>query len=298
MKITNPVRLALMAVFSFMLFCMSSISVAMVKGIYVSQPTFEDTKYLNYLITRAKKSGINTFVVDMELPSKTYQNNLALLKSNNINYVARVTIFPNGGGKPEQVTSEAYWEKKYKLIQQAVNYGAQQIQLDYIRYDTKQGASSKHAQDILKILQFYKARLAKLSVPMQVDVFGIASFGEEKNIGQNVKLFSSSVDAICPMVYPSHYEPFRTHAVAPYDTVYNSLKALKGQFDTKELPFKLYPYIELSNYRYPLSTEKRLGYIYAQIQAAEAAGADGWYAWSPNNLYDNLFKVLETRKVK
>jgi len=100
------------------------------------------------------------------------------------------------------------------------------------------------------------------------------------------------------MVYPSHFEPFRQHAVTPYDTIYSALDALKDQFDDEELPFKLYPYIELSNYRYPLSHQKRLQYILAEIRAVEDAGADGWYVWSPHNEYDPLFEVLETNHVQ
>lgn len=283
---------------SFLLFSVSHVANAMEKGIYISQTTLEDTKYFNYLISRAKKAGITTFVVDLERPSKLTEKNLALLKENHINYVARVMIFPNGGGKAEEVTSTAHWEKKYKLINYALNYGAEQIQLDYIRYNTKQGASPEHAKNILKVVQFYKDRLAKQKIPMQMDVFGIASFGEESNIGQNIKLFADSIDVLCPMVYPSHFEPYREHAVTPYKTVYSSLEAIKSQFGKNKPPFKLFPYIELSNYRYPLSQEKKLSYIYAQIQAAEASGVEGWYAWSANNYYDNLFKVLETRQVK
>jgi hypothetical protein len=270
----------------------------LVKGIYITQTTLEDTKYLNYLITHAKKSGITTFVIDIERPSKLSEKNFALVKNNDIHTVARIVVFPNGGGTPEQVASTAHWEKKYKLIDYALSYGAQQIQLDYIRYNTKQSASDEHATNIHKVIQFYKDRLAKQNIPLQIDVFGIASFGEEKHIGQNVKLFSKTIDALCPMVYPSHYEPFRQHAVTPYKTVYSSLESIRSQFDKGTPPFKLYPYLELSNYRYPLSQEKKLNYIYAQIQAAEAAGADGWYAWSASNYYDNLFHVLETRKIR
>jgi hypothetical protein len=292
-------RLALLLSFALALSCLSSLSsAALVKGIYISQETAENTKEFTYLIENAKKSGINTFVVDLELPSKRVQNNVALLKANNINYVARIIMFPNGG-TPEQILSEAYWEKKYRLINYAISYGATQIQLDYIRYSSKQPPSPKHAQDIYKIIQFYKERLAKQNIPLQIDVFGISSFGESPRIGQNVKLFSNSIDALCPMVYPSHYEPFREHAVTPYKTVHDSLIAIKSQFkEEKAMPFKLYPYIELSNYRYPLSQEKKWDYIYAQIQAVETAGADGWYAWSPNNYYDNLFHVLQSKPIK
>lgn len=296
MKIATK-RLALLVLLPFLM-GLSNIASAMTKGIYITQTTLEDTKYLNYLIENAKKSGISTFVVDLERPSAMTEKNIGLIKKNNINYVARIIVFPAGGGTPEQVASESHWEKKYKLIKYALSYGAQQIQLDYIRYNTKQPASSQHAQNILKIIKFYKERLDKENIPMQVDVFGIASYGEEKHIGQNIKLFAPYINALCPMVYPSHYEPFRVHAVTPYKTVYTSLELIKKQFADNKTPFKLIPYLELSNYRYPLSKDKKLAYIHAQIQAAENAGADGWYAWSASNYYDNLFTVLQTKEVK
>jgi hypothetical protein len=280
--------------FMVLFFHNGSVNAALIKGIYVTQSTLENTTYLNYLIERSKKAGITTFIVDLDRASARYQRNIQLLKENNISYVARITIFP-GGGTPEQVHSDSYREKKYQLIKQALAYGANQIQLDYIRYNTKQPPSSQNSKDIFKIIQWFKSRI---DVPLQIDVFGVSSFGEAKYIGQNIKLFSSTVDVICPMVYPSHYVPFDVHVKIPYKTVYDSLASIKDQFNNEQLPFKLIPYIELSNYHYLLSHEKKLNYIYAQIQAAENAGADGWYVWSPHNKYDSLFQVLETRKVR
>jgi hypothetical protein len=268
----------------------SAANASMVKGIYLTESTLVDTPYLNYLIRQAKASGINTFVVDLERPGKKYEANIQLLKENHIAYIARVVVFPEGG-KPEQISSPAFWAKKYALIQAALNYGADQIQLDYIRYNTKQPASPQNAKNILRVIQWYKDKLAAQNIPLQIDVFGISAFGESKHIGQNVKLFAQAVDAVCPMVYPSHFEPYLEHAVTPYQTIFKALTALKGQFDGK-IPVKVYAYIELSNYRYPLSSTKRVAYINAQIKAVKDAGADGWFAWSAHNKYDYLFRIL------
>lgn len=262
-----------------------------VRGIYVTQFMFENTKFLNNLIAGAKRAGVNTFVVDMEKPSKQYRDNLDLLKENNIKYVARIIMF-EGGGTAAQIENPAIWQKKYALVKQAADWGASEIQLDYIRYNTKQKPSPDNAKNIMKIISWYKSKLSGQNIPLQVDVFGIASFGESKYIGQNIQLFSQNVDAICPMVYPSHYVPFAEHYKKPYDTVYVSLKHIQGQFGGKEMPIKMYPYIELSNYHYPMSRAKKMEYIKAQIKAVHDAGADGWYAWSPHNKYENLFDVL------
>lgn len=289
--------LATLVLICVSLLASSAFAAPLTKGIYLTQYTMEDTPYLNYLIQHARAVGINTFVVDLERPSRRYHENLALLKRNNISYVARIIMFP-GGGTKAQVTNPAVWQEKYALVKQAVDWGADQIQLDYIRYNTEQAPTPQNARDIQRIIQWYKNQLAAKKIPLQLDIFGIASFGPSVYIGQDIKLFSSTADAICPMVYPSHFEPYRQHAVTPYDTIYSALSALREQFPDNKIPFKLYPYIELSNYRYPLSHPQRLKYIKAEIRAAEDAGADGWYVWSPHNEYDSLFEVLETTQVR
>lgn len=262
------------------------------KGIYLTQYTLENTAFLNNIIKHSKASGIDTFVIDMELPSKRYQQNIALVKQNGIKYVARITMFP-GGAKPGELLDQAIWEKRYKLVQEAINYGAQEIQLDYIRYSAKQKASPKNAQDVLQVITWFRKQIPQ-DIPLQIDVFGIASFGESKYIGQNIKMFSDSVNAICPMVYPSHYDPYPYHSARPYDTILVSLTHLKKQFGG-QMPIKLIPYIEMANYHYPnMSRDKKIAYIKAQIRATKAAGADGWYAWSAHNRYDNLFAILES----
>lgn len=266
---------------------------AKVKGIYVTQYNFENTAFLSYLVKHAKNVRIDTFVVDLERPSKRYRENLQQLYANHIKYVARIVIFPDGGTRYAVKTPE-FWQRKYSLVKQAVEWGAKEIQLDYIRYNTKQKPSSENSKDIHTIIKWYKNKLNAQGIPLQIDVFGIASFGESKYIGQNIKLFAQSVDAICPMVYPSHYVPFSEHYKTPYQTVYRSLTSIQKQFDN-DMPIKVYAYIELSNYHYRMSRSEKIAYIRAQIQAVEEARADGWYAWSPHNRYENLFYVLETR---
>lgn len=268
----------------------SAVSYAWEQGIYITQSTIENKKSLNYLIAKSKQVGINTFVIDFKHLSSAYKKNIELVKKNNIKYVARIVIFPHGGTYA-QVRSKAYWAQKYQLAEQAIALGAQEIQLDYIRYSSATRASKQNALDIYQIIKWFKRNLAARNIPLQIDVFGETSFDDSMHIGQDVKLFADSIDALCPMVYPSHYEPYRTYAVRPYFIVLSSLQALRAQLGG-HLPFKLYPYIELYNYRYPMSRAQKLNYIHEQLRAVADSGADGWYAWSPTNKYNNLFMVL------
>lgn len=268
---------------------------AMVKGIYISQPTLEDTKRITYLIKQAKATGINTFVVDYTRSSKAYERNIELVQNNNIKYVARIVVFP-GGGTASQVTSTAYRDKKLQLIKQAVALGASEIQLDYIRFNTKVAPSPQNEKTITALMQWYKTQVNAMKIPLQVDIFGITSFRPEKRIGQNAQLIAGSVDAICPMVYPSHFEPFRQYSKRPYETVLTSVEALRAKAGDNKI--KIYPYIEAHNYRYPMNNSQKQVYISAQIKAANDSRADGWMVWSANNHYDNLFAALRSEQQK
>src|SRR5688572_26043908 len=90
----------------------TSVAEAKVKGIYLTQTSLENTTYLNHLIKHAKASGIDTFVVDLEKISKRYRDNIPLLKENNIKYVARIVIFPDGA-RPYMVNDSSYWQRRY-----------------------------------------------------------------------------------------------------------------------------------------------------------------------------------------
>jgi hypothetical protein len=284
-----------MALSAFLLMCFTTVaSAGGVKGIYLTQYTAENDKLLNHMIENAKKSGIDTFVIDMERPSKALRDNLGLVKQSGIKYVARVVVFPNGGSKAA-VENPDVWQKRYVLVKQAIDWGADEIQLDYIRYDTKQKPSPENAKRIHEIIKWFKTKVAAQNIPLQIDVFGETSFGESPYIGQNIKLFSDTVDAICPMVYPSHYTPFAKHYNNPYDTIDTSLDSLKAQFANRVPPMKIYAYIELSNYHYRMSRAQKIDYIKDQIDAVNDAEIDGWYAWSPHNQYDNLFAILQKK---
>jgi len=281
--------------FTVLLFSLMACSAsAGVKGIYLTQSTAELSKRMDYLITNAKAHGIDTFVVDVWRPSQRYANNIKKMRDAGIKYVARVVIFPHGGSR-EQVRDKAIWQKRWQLIEYALNNGAAEIQLDYIRYSHKVSASDTNAEDIFKVIQFYKDKMKSYKARLQIDVFGIAAHSPSRHIGQDVAMFATVVDAINPMVYPSHYEPFPFHSHHPYETVYQSLNKLKNhlkEFDNKHV----HAYIEMYNYRLPMNWTKRVDYVIQQIKAAEDAGVQGWYAWSAQNKYAVLFDALKTLK--
>jgi hypothetical protein len=261
-----------------------------VKGIYLTQSTLESSGKLRYLIDESKSVGINTFVIDVNRKSVAFDRNIKWVTNSGINFVARIVVFPQGATMAE-VDDDHFWQRRMNVINYALDCGAKVIQLDYIRYNTKVRPSEKNAQDISEVIGWFKSQVNKRGAKLQVDVFGETSYKPSLRIGQNVKAFAHSIDSLSPMLYPSHWEPYVYHSKNPYDTVYKSLRALDHQFG-KDTPFPVIAYIETSNYRYHIEGQERLDYIYAQLKAVEDGGAQGWYAWSANNYYHGLFRVL------
>ena len=277
----------------FLSFTLSS-TWAEVRGIYLNSTTAVLSDKVDDLIKNSKEAGINTFVIDYELYSKAYAANIKKIKDSGIKYVARVVIFP-GGATPAQVHDQAYIQKKLNLVQQAIDMGADEIQIDYIRYKPTQKPSAQNAKDIVKVIQQFKDYVASRGLPLQIDVFGISSFKPSVYIGQNDQLIAPEVSQINPMVYPSHYVPYAAHAKQPYRTVYISLTSLKKQI--ADYPHvKIVAFIELYNFRIPMSDAVRTQYILAQLQAVKDSGSDGFYFWSAGNKYGFLFPILKQQQ--
>lgn len=261
-----------------------------IKGIYITQQTMEDRDYLEYLIQRSRECGINTFIIDLNRVTRTYEKNLILVRNAGIKYVARVVVFPLGGNK-QNVNSEAYWTSRFRLVDAAIRLGAEEIQLDYIRYEASTKPSPDNKHDVHEVIKWFKHKIGDRA-KLQVDVFGETAFKESASIGQHLPTIAESVDVVCPMLYPSHFEPYQEHARKPYDIVYQAINSLQRQFK-RRTPFRVYVYVELTNYRHKFTEEQLVGYFHSQVKAVEDAGADGWYVWSAGNKYDGLFRILE-----
>jgi hypothetical protein len=135
---------------------------------------------------------------------------------------------------------------------------------------------------------------------MEIDIFGEVSYYPSMHIGQDIKMFADSVDGVNPMVYPSHFWPYQKYSAEPYKTINGSLKSLVGQFNGNA-PFKIHAFIEAANYHYISKTSNadKQKYLLQEIRAVDdAKNVTGWYVWSANNAYDNLFHVLKNNKTK
>lgn len=263
-----------------------------VRGIYVQQLTAQDETRLPELIGKAKAAGLNTFVVDLWRRSPTYAKAIETIQNAGLRYVPRITLFPDGA-RPEQIDDRELLGKRWRLVDYALKLGATDIQLDYIRFSSRNAPSAENASQVLDVIRFFRQRIRERGARLQIDVFGEVSYAPSIRIGQDMRRFAPELDAICPMLYPSHFEPYEETAKAPYATVHGALLALERQ--TKNNPLPMYPFIEHFNYRHRMTDDERAVYFEAQLDAVLDSSAQGFYVWSVGNHYDIPFAVLERR---
>jgi hypothetical protein len=268
-----------------------------VRGIYVQQLTAQNPKKLGNLIDGALKAGINTFVVDVWGKNAKYTKAIETIREAGLNYVPRVTMFPDGAKGDYQLTDRRLLEQRWSMIDYALTLGAKDVQLDYIRFSSKNVDSPDNSRKILEVLRFFRERIEQRGARLQIDVFGETAYGPSTRIGQDVPRFAPTLHAVCPMVYPSHWEPHEQTTKDPYGTVHGALVALERQI--QENPIPVYAYIEPFNYHHQrMSFEERSAYLEAQLKAVLDSRAQGFYVWSAGNYYDVLFSVLQRRALE
>jgi hypothetical protein len=264
-----------------------------VRGIYLQRNTVQQPKRLKRLIERSLKLGLNTFVVDVTGRSPKYEEAIKTIQDAGLTYVPRVAMFPDGARDESVLRDQKLLEQRWGLVDYALSLGAKDIQLDYIRFTHHNVDSPANATKVLEVIQLFRQRIEQRGGRLQIDIFGEVSYAPSTHIGQDIQRFAPALHAVCPMLYPSHFEPHEKTVNEPYRTVFGALTALDRQIQSSPIP--VYAYIEPFNYHHQMSQEQRRDYFEEQLKAVLDSRAQGFYVWSAGNFYDVVFNVLQRR---
>jgi hypothetical protein len=190
------------------------------------------------------------------------------------------------------------WKYNVDIAARAAKLGFDEIQFDYVRFPSDGDISQirypgKHAQPmgwtVPMFAKYAQGRLKPLGVRISVDVFGLSAT-RDLGIGQFPRRIARYVDAIYPMVYPSHYVSGEYNIIDPDSrpgtTVAYSLRdfrnAVRG--DSTEL----IPWLQ----DFSLRRTYTLADVQDQIQAARLEHTKGFMLWNASGLY--TVKALST----
>lgn len=192
-------------------------------------------------------------------------------------------------------------EYNRQIICDLAKSGVDEINLDYIRYDTRVAGSIEAAysaeERIEKIETF--VRMARSAInecgphtKLGVSTFAILGWSYEKNvpsIGQDVVRFAPLLDVISPMAYNKDFSIHAYHDPSGERDRWNYLvyRTLTGYAEIlgHEHSWKLRPWLQGWNVT--------SGETIRQMQGVFDAGFCGFLLWNADNAYDSAYRAME-----
>lgn len=268
------------------------------RGVYLNNGYARSLPFVKTMVERGKPLGLNMFVLD----AQTYLGTQALISSDVIQYLKkegiytaiRVVCFQDG----LKILPIPEWQltSLYKMIEEAAKCGADEVQLDYIRFEDSWGGPTidqKYAA-IDTLLAKLRTIVDKYKVKLSADVFGRVPYNRRDPIGQSLEEFAKHVDVIYPMLYPSHFTADQLRMSQPAFTVKEgtqlAVERLKGTRATVQ------PYIQVFYYNIGWAGVGLVRYVEMQIEGAEATAGRGWVAWNAGGAYEELWQALASLK--
>jgi hypothetical protein len=202
--------------------------------------------------------------------------------------------------------ANAIWEYNFRVAEEAIKMGFGEIQFDYIRFPEpykslppqvfpEQRGRTK-PQVLAEFLSTARERFAKLGVRTTADIFGlVTTVGGALEVGQKWEPISQSVDAVLPMVYPSHYPPgsFQLpHPNAdPYDVIHIAISRARERDEKLGIKGEhVRPWLQAFSIGLPKYGAHE---IEEQKRAVYDSGYDGWILWEPGTRYDKFIPAFE-----
>ncbi len=201
---------------------------------------------------------------------------------------------------------EEVWKYNIDIAKEAVSLGFDEIQFDYVRFPTAKASEVSYGENlpakadaICSFLKLASQELHDLGVSVSADVFGIIaeSKSDGENIGQDLERVGLDIDAISPMVYPSHYAKgqeingvaFAKPDLEPYDVVYQTMLKTKDRLSgVSDYRATVRPYLQSFTATW-LKEGNFMEYgpeqVRQQIKAVYDAGYEEWILWNPKNVY-------------
>jgi len=183
------------------------------------------------------------------------------------------------------------WNYDIAIATAAARAGFDEIQFDYVRFPSDGDVSAirypvrtktSMANTITKFAQTAARKLHKLHVRVSVDVFGLAAT-RDLGIGQKPHRLARYVDAVYPMVYPSHFNPgeygLDDPNANPGQTVTDAL--LYFEADLRGSKARLVPWLQ----DFSLGRAYTKADLQAQVDAARSLDTRGFLLWNPLGVY-------------
>lgn len=194
------------------------------------------------------------------------------------------------------------------IFKELIAAGVDEIQYDYVRFPAQgdtpdikwstMGTQKAKHEVITGWLKRAHAELKPSGVLISADVYGVVAWDQGIDVritGQKLEEMGQYLDAISPMLYPSHfYGDFDHKAYPPDHPAYFVGEGVKRVAKkTAGTGVVIRPWLQAFPYRI-----RNYGpaYVVTQIKAGDDAGGNGWLLWNAENNYKVGFAAVSNYK--
>ena len=271
----------------------------------------------------------NSYGAHKQRTNRDIHKFMKTMKSKNIYMIARIVTFKDelqASNNPDYAIKQAdgkIWRNRdnmawvdpfdkrshdytLSIAEEAAKIGFDEINFDYIRFPAKlslvfseENTAENRIKAIEDFLMSAKNRLRKYGVFISVDTYGnICWVDGDSNIGQTISSLAKYADYLSPMLYPSGFAKgsfrFKYPSNHPYYVIYESIKNMESQIDTK----RVRPWLQhFRDYAHEKKEYKKFE-VNAQIRATQNIEAAGWMLWSPSSKYFEDYFLKNGEKEK
>ncbi len=198
------------------------------------------------------------------------------------------------------------WEYNIRVAETMLRAGFDEIQFDYIRFPEPYkslptqvfpGEKGPKSQVLADFLTAACDRIHKFGARCTADVFGlVTTVNGALEIGQDWSKLAPIVDAMLPMVYPSHYPHgafgLERPNAEPYKVIVAAITKAHQRNDKLgvKTPEQVRPWLQAFTLGKPAYGPDQ---IKEQKRAVYDAGYDGWVMWHPGSKYEPFVPALE-----
>jgi hypothetical protein len=197
---------------------------------------------------------------------------------------------------PNNVAAQDYL---LAIVDETLATGVDEIELDYVRYPTEGIAHADFAlrgTKTTEVIAGFVERVHELTreagVPLSLDLFGVVAWQRAVDVratGQDLARLGPLVEAISPMVYPSHFrEGFNGYADpgAHPEVVAFGTKQAEVVLRKSGSTAVVRPWIQAFPWH---AAGYSSTYVAQEIAQARAARGVGWLAWNAGGYYNEVF---------
>jgi hypothetical protein len=294
-----------------------------IRGIYLSPGVIYLKRGLDEFFKMVDLGLVNAAVLDVKdergkVRFSLYEKFIEEAREKGVYLIARQCIFKDEGlalknagalalkdlsGNIWFQEKDGYWVdpslvevRKYNvsITEKAFEAGFDEVQFDYIRYPSGNRPyknSQNKLDNIVKFLDMVEEVKPK-DKRISLTFYGYTVWNDRLfREGQRFEDMAERVDAVYPMLYPSHFHDYfmadSTKESRTYSLIYESVEKARERLPEKHV--EIIPYLQSFTWK---SSKLGKKYVLNQLKAASDACSDGFILWNAGGNYKNGYKEL------